>query len=260
MRTRGRISKASAAGGPSRSGRSPAKRPRRKADPPQPTIPNKAVVKKTVLIVDDHPLVRQAIAWLIGHTADLALCGEAGDFQAAIDAVEQLSPDVVIVDVRLKGRSGLELIKEICRRRPDLAVLVFSMHEEPLYAERALRLGARGYVTKAEPAETILQAIRRVVEGNVYISENLSSRVLRAIVAGRPFSGGLLVDQLSDRQFQVFELIGQGLGTREIAQRLCLSVKTIDTYREHIKQRLNLDSSSELLKYAIQWARSERGG
>jgi len=213
-----------------------------------------------VLIVDDHPLVRQAVARIVEQTPDLAVCGQAGEFQAGLDTIEQLHPDIAIIDIRIGGRGGFELIKEVRSRWRDLPILVFSMHEEPLYAERAFRLGAQGYIAKTEPPERILQAIRRVAEGNVYVSDKLSSRVLRTIVAGRPPMGSLAVDQLSDRQFQVFELIGQGLSTREIAERLYLSVKTIDTYREHIKHRLNLRSSSELLKYAIQWARSERGG
>jgi len=216
--------------------------------------------KKQVMVVDDHALLRRALRWLIAQTSDLAVCGEAGDYQTAIEALEKLSPDVVTMDIELKDRSGLELIKEVHGRWPELAVLVFSMHEEPLYAERAFRVGARGYVAKTEPTEKILEAIRGIIAGNTYVSDKLSSRVLRTIVAVRPAAGSLLVDQLSDRQFQVFEMIGQGLPTREIAQKLQLSVKTIDTYREHIKQRLNLRSSSELLKYAIHWGRSQRGG
>jgi len=218
----------------------------------------KRTTKKKVLIVDDQPVMRWGIAQLIEQVSDLAVCGEAEDAQGALKAIEKLKPEIAIVDISLKDGSGIELIKDMANRWPRLAVLVLSIHDELFYAERVLRAGARAYVTKREPAEKILEAIRRIIEGNIYVSESLASRMLRTFVAGKPEANGFFVDRLSDRQFQIFELIGQGLQTREIAKRLHLSIKTIDSHRENIKEKLNLDSAQDLLKFAIQWVQFER--
>ena len=215
--------------------------------------------KKRVLIVDDHPIMRRGVAQLVEQEPDLTVCGEADDVYDALEKIEKLNPDVAIVDIKLKDSGGVELIKDMGTRWPELAILVLSMHDESLYAERVLRAGARGYVTNREPPERIVEGIRRILEGSIYVSENLARKMLRAFVTGKPGSDGSLVERLSDRQFQVFELIGQGLKTREIAARLHLSVKTVDTHREHIKKRLTLESGTDLLRYAIQWVHFENG-
>ena len=217
------------------------------------------IAKRKVLIVDDQPVMRWGIAHLIEQEADLAVCGEAEDAHGALQAIEKLKPDIVIVDISLKDGSGIELIKDMACRSPRLPVLVISIHDELFYAERVLRAGARGYLTKREPPENILEALRRILEGNIYVSESIASRMLRTFVAGKPDSHGFFVDRLSDRQFQIFELIGQGLQTREIAKRLHLSVKTIDSHRENIKGKLDLGSSQDLLRFAIQWVQFGRG-
>ncbi|KPK86005.1 MAG: LuxR family transcriptional regulator [Phycisphaerae bacterium SM23_33] len=216
--------------------------------------------RKKVLIVDDHPVIRYGITQTVEQEPDMLVCGQAEDVQGALEAVERLEPDVAVVDISLKHSSGIELIKQLRQRRPGLPVLVLSMHDESLYAERALRAGARGYVTKAEPPERIVEGIRQILQGGVYVSDALGRRMLRVMVGGKPGSEVFLVDRLSDREFEIFELIGQGLPTREIAQRLQLSIKTVETHRERIKDKLKLDSAADLLKYAIRWGQFVRGG
>lgn len=219
----------------------------------------KHVTKKKLLIVGDQPVMRWGIAQLIEQESDLAVCGEAEDAHGALEAIAHLKPDLAIVDISLKDGNSIELIKDMASRWPRLPVLVLSIHDELFYAERVLRGGARGYVTKTEPPGKIVEAIRRILEGNIYVSESIASKMLRTFVAGKPGSHGFFVNRLSDRQLQIFELIGQGLVTREIAKRLHLSVKTIDSHRENIKEKLNLDSGQDLLRLAIQWVQFERG-
>jgi len=212
-----------------------------------------------VLVVDDHPVMRAGLAQLIEHEPDLTICCEAADAQGALKAIEACEPDIAIVDISLKDSSGIDLIKDIRIRWPKLPVLVLSMHDEQFYAERVLRAGARGYVMKAEASSRIIEGIRKVLAGGVYVGERTASRMLSGLVAGGRDAEGPFVNRLSDREFQVFELIGQGLQTRQIAERLHLSVKTIEAHREHIKAKLNLGSATELLKYAVQWVQFERG-
>jgi len=166
--------------------------------------------RKKVLIVDDHPVMRQGVAEVIEHESDLTVCGQAEDVQGALKAIAQHDPDVVLVDITLKDGSGIELIKDIKVRWPRLAVLVLSMHDESLYAERSLRAGARGYVTKTEPAERIIEGIRRIADGGIYVTDKLAAKLLHTLVAGSQKTGGCLVDRLSDREFEIFELIGRG--------------------------------------------------
>ena len=213
---------------------------------------------KKVLIVDDHELMRMAVAHLVAQEADLAVCGEAADVATALKAMDELKPDVAVVDITLKESHGIELIKDIRARRPDFPVLVLSMHEESFYAERVLRAGARGYVTKAEVSAEVIEGIRKVLKGEVYVSEAVASRMLTKLVGGKAGGPSFPIDTLSDREFEVFEMIGQGLQSRQIAHRLHLSVKTVDTHREHIKKKLSLDTATDLLLYAIQWAQFER--
>ncbi len=213
-----------------------------------------------ILIVDDHPLLRQGIAELINNEPDLEVCGEAEDPHKAIDAMEKLNPDVIILDISLKGASGIELLKNIKVRFPRLLVLILSMHDESVYAHRALRAGAAGYIMKQEASEKVLVAIRKILSGEVYLSEELGSRMLNRLVGGRSSLNGSPIEELSDRELEVFGLIGQGHGTRPIAEKLHLSVKTVESHRAHIKEKLNLKSANELVHHAIQWAQSENLG
>ena len=206
-----------------------------------------------VLLVDDHPIVRQGLARLIGQEADLEVCGEAGDVPSAVQAVNELKPDVVVADLSLKEGSGIDLIKTLGVQASEIPILVLTMHEESFYAERALRAGARGYLTKQEASDKILTAIRQVVRGDIYVSERLSPKLLKRLITGVPDEEDPLVSRLSDRELQVFLMIGEGHGTQQIASQLNLSVKTIETYRAHLKQKLDLRDARELVQYAIRW-------
>jgi DNA-binding NarL/FixJ family response regulator len=215
--------------------------------------------KRRVLLVDDHPIVRHGMAMLIDEEHDLMVCGEASNAAETLRQIERCNPEIAIVDISLQGASGIDLTKSIREQHPALPVLVLSMHEENLYAERALHAGARGFVMKQEAAETVLHAIRTVLRGDIYLSEGLSSKVLRALVDGPtadPERFG--VDRLSDRELEVFELIGRGYSTRRIADALHLSVKTIETHRAHIKQKLKLNNATELVHRAFHWIEAGR--
>jgi len=213
-----------------------------------------------VLVVDDHPVVRQGLRLLIDHEPDLEVCAEAETAADALEAIAEHKPDVALVDLSLKGASGLELIKDIRVRHADLPVLVLSMSDEGVYAERALRAGATGYLMKEAATDEVLTALRRVLDGGIYLSDAVASRLLAQLVRGVPADGGSPVDRLSDRELEVFGLIGRGLGTGEIARRLHLSPKTIETYRAHIKQKLNLADATELLQHAIHYVRESESG
>jgi DNA-binding NarL/FixJ family response regulator len=207
-----------------------------------------------VLIVDDHPAVREALALRIGRQSDLAVCGEAADSSEALRQVAETKPDVAVVDISLKTGNGIELVKRIKDRNPQVRILVWSMHSESLYAERALRNGALGYITKDQATDQIVEAIRRVLAGKVWLSEVMAERMLqRAVGAGHHELMRSPLDALADRELEVFRLIGQGVKTVEIAERLHLSVKTVETYRDRIRQKLDLDSGTKLARYATQW-------
>jgi DNA-binding NarL/FixJ family response regulator len=207
-----------------------------------------------VLIVDDHPIVRKGLAQLISHEPDMNVCGDAEDVEQALAAVVRLHPDIVIVDLTLKKLSGLDLIRQLQNLQPDLATLVLSMHDESLYAERALRAGARGYIMKQEGTDKLVTAIRTVLAGDIYVSERMAARMLGKLVGGRSSEApGSVMDRLSDRELEVFELLGRGLSTRQVAERLNVSVKTIESHREHIKQKLQLRNANELIQHATQW-------
>jgi DNA-binding NarL/FixJ family response regulator len=214
--------------------------------------------KSKILVVDDHPMVREGIARLVDDEQDLMICGQADDAPEALKAISETKPDIVVVDVSLKSSSGIELMKSIKAQYPKLPVLVLSMHNEALYAERALRAGAMGYIMKQEASENLLIAIRRVLGGQIYISDKVSKRLIRQLARGRADIGTSSVDNLSDRELEVFHMIGLGCGTSQIAEKLYLSIKTIETYRTHIKKKLNLTDSRELLQYAIQWVSSQK--
>ena len=212
--------------------------------------------KVRILLVDDHPIMRRGLAELINLEKDLVVCAEADSIQTALELIKRHEPHVALVDLSLKNESGLELIKDIKARFPEVLILVLSMHDELFYAERVLRAGAKGYVMKQQATDLVLVAIRRILGGEVYLSDFMSSKVLRNFTGKKTEKAGSSVDQLSDRELEVFRLIGTGLGTRQIAERLSRSVKTVETYREHIKLKLDLKDSSELVQNAIQWSQS----
>lgn len=203
-----------------------------------------------VLIVDDHPIVRQGLSQLIAQASDLEVCGEASDAATAVLAIDDLHPDVAIVDLMLKESSGIELIKDIKNRCPDVRILVLSMHDEAVYAERALRAGAHGYIMKEEATHKMLTALRRVLDGDVYVSDEMVGRILRRMVGGSSSEG---IDRLSDRELEVFQWIGRGLSVGDIADKLKVSPKTIESYRTHIKEKLGLASSNDVLRVAVSW-------
>ena len=213
--------------------------------------------KHRILLVDDHPLVRRGLADVFAREPDLEACGEAGDVAEALAAVERTKPNVVIVDLTLKPGHGIELIEKLKNRDPDLIILVSSMHDEMLFAERVLRAGARGYISKQEPPEALIRAVRQVLRGEMYLSPRMTSRLLNRVVAGSPAQDDPVVN-FSNRELEVYEMIGQGLTIQQIAARLHLSPKTIETHREKIKQKLNVPNSAELNRRAVQWV-LERG-
>ncbi len=216
----------------------------------QRTLPKAA---RRILVVDDHPLTRHGMSQLIGQHPDLTVCGEAGNAEEALEHVRGLRPELVLVDVTLPGKPGLELIKDIRALHPEVWVLVVSMHDESLYAERALKAGARGYLMKSAGGDELVKAIRHVLAGQVYVSQDMSARILDGLSAsGRPRPA--VVSSLSDREFEVFQLVGQGLTTREIGLRLHISGKTVETHRLHIREKLGLKTPPELTKYAVRWA------
>jgi len=221
------------------------------------------VVKDTrtrILLVDDHAVVRFGIAQLINRQSDLVVCGEEEDASHALSAIGRLKPDLVIADISLKDSSGLELMRNIKAQFSGLPVLVVSAHDESIYAEVAFRAGALGYLQKQEGLEKVLTAIRRVLSGNIYVSDALGARMLQQQVRGKTDIHQSLVEELSDRELEVFQLIGQWKKTSEIAQELHLSIKTIEYYREQIKRKLNLKNSAELTQHATAWVQREMPG
>jgi DNA-binding NarL/FixJ family response regulator len=204
-----------------------------------------------VLVVDDHPVVREGLAARIDREADLGVCGTAADAHEAVERVEALSPDIVVTDLSLGGKPGIELIKDLRELRPALPVLVLSIHDEALWAERVLRAGASGYIMKSQATENVVEAIRTVVNGGVWVSERINAALLQRARRSAPSPAGSALERLTDRELEVFQLIGQGIGPREIAARLYLSVKTIEVHREHIKEKLELRSTAELIRYAV---------
>jgi DNA-binding NarL/FixJ family response regulator len=208
----------------------------------------------SIFIVDDHPLVRSGFQQLIAGEPDLSICCEAGTLSEALDTIKRHQPDVAIVDISLPDGNGLELVKRLRIHSPSTRILVISMHEEELFAERALRLGVRGYINKQEAAEQVVEAIREILKGKIYLSQRMTEQLLNRVSTG----GGSLdrspVRNLSDRELEVFDLIGRGFSTGEIADKLHLSVKTIETYRANIKKKLHLKSAAELSRSAIQWS------
>jgi DNA-binding NarL/FixJ family response regulator len=225
----------------------------------RPQMPNSAK-KLRVLLVDDHPIVRQGLTLLIDREADLTVCGEADGAHTAFHAIEALKPDIVVLDISLSGPDGLDVLKEIRMKTAALPVLILSMHDESIYAERALRAGANGYIMKQEATEKVLVAIRRILQGEVYLSDRLTNTMLQQFVRGATLSKTSPLVNLTDRELEVFRLIGEGHGTRRIADELHLSVKTIESYQAHIKEKLALRNARELVQHAIEWTVSVNGG
>jgi len=208
--------------------------------------------KRKVLLVDDHPLVREGLGRLVNDQPDLHVVGEADGPVRALELIKQSRPDLVALDLSLSGGDGLELCKQLHDLYPDLPVLIISMHDESLYAERALRAGASGYVMKQAPQEQVMAAIRRTLAGETWLSEKMSAKLLRSMRGARSESDISPLERLTDRELEIFRMIGQGLSVKAIADALFLSPKTIEAHKEHIKQKLNLESSNDLLQYAIQ--------
>ena len=224
---------------------------------PAPELPAR---KARVLVVDDHPIVRQGLSLLIDQQPDLAICGGAKDLPAALEAIATLNPDIIILDISLEGPDGIEVLKNVRLTHPKVPVLILSMHDESVYAERALRAGANGYIMKQEATDKVLEAVRRLLRGEIYISSRIASKILQQVVGGAPTLGQSPIDALTDRELEVFTLIGRGEGTRQIAEKLRLSVKTIESYQAHIKEKLSLRNGHELLQHAVQWANSHSNG
>jgi len=205
-----------------------------------------------ILIVDDHPVARAGLRSIIADEPDLSVCGEVGSIRDALEVVRTAAPDLVLVDISLQDGSGIDLIKRLKVHNPELKMLVCSMHEESLFAERAINAGARGYVNKHQVTEQVLEAIRQVLAGRIYLSEKMVERVINGF-AKRKEGGASSIEDLSDRELEVFGLIGQGMSTSKIAERLHLSVKTVESHREKIKRKLGLATSGELVRHAVQW-------
>lgn len=223
------------------------------------SIKHKAISRKRrILLVDDHPVTREGLARLINHEPGLEVCGEANTATKAVSVIDQLKPDLVVVDVSLgKGASGLELIKDLLSRDQKLRILALSTHDESLYAERALRAGAKGYVMKQEPTAQVMEAMRKVLDGEVYLSKAMNERMLQRMTGSTTALLATEIDQLSDRELEVYRLLGQGRGTRQIAGELHLSVSTVETYRTHIKEKLHISSAPELVRRAVEWVHSQ---
>jgi DNA-binding NarL/FixJ family response regulator len=223
----------------------------RKTPAPAPA-PGGAPAKRKIFLVDDHPIVRQGLAQLIDNEPDLMVCGQGEDTFGSLRAIKIAKPDLCLVDVSLKDGDGIELIKELKAQMPEIPVLMLSMHDEQLYAERALRAGARGYIMKQEPPTVVLTAIRKVMEGQVYVSDRMGATLLQRMVGGKSAAATLPMDRLTDRELEIFRMIGAGDSVKQIADKLFLSTKTVEAHRAHIKEKLNLKSSAELLRFAIQ--------
>lgn len=242
----------------------PAQKKRARPTAPPAAPAPAAAARKRILLVDDHPFMRAGLAGLIDRQPDMMVCCEAGSPAEAFQQLHRHKPDLVLTDLTMPGRSGLEFIKDLRAAEPALAILVISMHDEAVHAERALRAGARGYIMKEAGGENLLAAIRQVLRGEVYVSPRMSARILEGLSGARPRGSSSPIEQLTDREFEVFQLIGQGKSTRDIAEQLHLSPKTVDVHRSHIKEKLDLKDVTSLIRHAVRWVetqgRGEAGG
>ncbi len=214
--------------------------------------------RKRILLVDDHPFMRVGLATLIDCQPDLTVSGEAGNPVEAFHELEKAKPDLILTDLTMPGRSGLEFIKDLRAAEPELAILVVSMHDEAVHAERALRAGARGYIMKEAGGENLLTAIRQILRGEVYVSPKMSARILEGLSGARPRGSSSPIEKLTDREFEIFQLIGQGKSTRDIAAQLNLSPKTIDVHRANIKEKLELTDVTALIRHAVRWVETQK--
>ena len=208
--------------------------------------------KKEIFIVDDHPLMRKGMAMTLDNSVEFTVCGQAESAEEGLNQIPSLKPDGCVVDISLPGMNGIELVKNLLAQLPDLKILVVSRHDEELYAERAIRAGAKGYLMKLEAGDVLVSAVRQVMNGGIYLSDSIGSQLIMKIASGQS-AGDNPLEILSDRELEVFELTGRGESTKEIAQRLHVSVKTIDTYRARIKEKMHLKSANELMRRAVQW-------
>ena len=225
-----------------------------------PSGDSETAAKSRVFIVDDHTMFREGLRQLIEREPTMTVCGDAPDAPEGLSGIRASKPDVVIVDISLAGASGLDLIKDIKAEFDDLPVLVVSMHDESLYAERALRAGAMGYVMKHEPAKTVKAAIQKVLGGDMYLSEKMSNNVINRLLRGQSDQPKSPIEMLSDRELEVFRLLGQGKGVRQIGEELGVTIPTVNSFRNRIKEKLQLKSSTEVMLHAIQWVREESSG
>lgn len=220
-------------------------------------MPQKSLKNEVkVFLVEDHPIFRKGLVQLINSEADFDICGEADDYIGGLDGVRKTKPDIVVVDISLKDSSGIELVKDIKLHFPDMLILVLSMHDENIYAERILKAGAKGYLMKQEAPETVITALRQILAGKVYVSDDISSKMLNRVVEGKGSSDS--IDLLSNRELEIFKLIGEGHSTREIASMLNISIKTVENHRAHIKEKMNLANSIELIQQATLWVQNNR--
>ncbi|MHA3770603.1 response regulator [Verrucomicrobiota bacterium sgz303538] len=213
--------------------------------------------RRRIFLVEDHPMMRDGLRRLIDGEPGLSCCGDAGSAETTLDAVARSKPDLLITDITLPGRSGLDLIKDIRAAFPEVQILVFSMHDEMFYAERALKAGARGYLMKEAGSEKMLEAIQRILAGEIAVSPRISAKILDIFSGQSPRSSNSPVEKLTDREFDVYRLIGQGKTTKEIADQLHLSHKTVAVHRGHIKEKLGLDSATELVHHAVRWVETQ---
>jgi len=216
-----------------------------------------SAAKKRILLVDDHPFMRAGLAGLIDRQTDMMVCGEAGNPAEAFNQITQTKPDLVLTDLTMPGRSGLEFIKDLKAAEQNLQILVISMHDEIVHAERVLRAGARGYIMKGAGGENLLTALRQVLRGEVYVSPQMSARILEGLSGVKPRGSSSPIEKLTDREFEIFQLIGQGKSTRDIAGQLHLSTKTIDVHRSHIKEKLGLADVTALIRHAVRWVETQ---
>jgi DNA-binding NarL/FixJ family response regulator len=215
---------------------------------------------RRVLIVDDHPIVRQGLRRIMENEDDLVVCGEVETVRDARSAIKELNPDVMIADISLKQGDGVELVREVRAHHPQLPILVLSMHDETIYAERMLSAGANGYIMKQAASEQFLISLRRVLDGGIYVSEAVGNNMIQKFAAGGSYSSANPVDRLSNRELQVLHMIGKGMSTRETADALNLSIKTVESHRQRIKRKLNLQTGTQLVQYAVNWFTGRESG
>lgn len=226
------------------------------APPPAPP----PVARKRILLIDDHPFMRAGLGQLIDRQADLCVCGEAGNPAEALQLVAQHRPDLVLTDLTMPGRSGLEFVKDLHALHAEIPILIMTMHDEAVFAERALRAGARGFIMKEAGGENLLTAIRRVLSGDVYVSDRMAARILQGLSGAKPRSSSSPIEKLTDREFEIFQLIGHGKSTRDIAAQLHLSPKTVDVHRANIKEKLGLSDVTALIRHAVRWIETQQPG